>query len=159
MSLYNDDPFSASPPLPHEHLRIAVTARRIRYVTLGYEPIPILSGRKRPVLERWQEVPIDLAAVGAWANDRPGELSTGIRTRYTPGFDIDILDQHVADQVQQALLNMIPQGTVLVRVGLPPKRLIPLRCTTPFKKIAAVFKAPDGTSHKVEVLCDKQQFV
>ena len=39
------------------------------------------------------------------------------------------------------------------------KRLIPLRCTTPFKKIAATFKAPDDVIHKVEVLCDGQQFV
>ena len=161
MALRNDDPFGASPPLPHEQLRIAVTARRIRYVKLGYEPIPILSGRKRPLLDNWSGIPIDLEAAGAWANDRPGELSTGIRTRYTPGFDIDIYDPAVADQVQQALLNMIPQqGTILVRVGLPPKRLIPFRCATPFKKISAAFKAPDdGVTHKVEVLADGQQFV
>jgi hypothetical protein len=81
MTLHNDDPFAASPPLPHEQLRAAVTARRIHYVKLGYEPIPILSGRKRPVLDRWQEAPIDLNTASAWANDRPGELSTGIRTR------------------------------------------------------------------------------
>jgi hypothetical protein len=160
MALRNDDPFAASPPLPHEQLRIAVTARRIRYVKLGYEPIPILSGRKRPLLDNWSEIPIDLEAASAWANDRPGELSTGIRTRYTPGFDIDIYHPAVADQVQQALLNMIPQqGTILVRVGLPPKRLIPFRCATPFKKISAAFKAPDGVAHKVEVLADGQQFV
>jgi len=55
---------------------------------------------------------------------------------------------------------MIPQqGTVLKRVGLPPKRLIPFRCVTPFKKISATFKAPDGVTHKVEVLADGQQFV
>jgi len=66
----------------------------------------------------------------------------------------------VADQVERALLNMIPQqGTVLKRVGLPPKRLIPFRCTAPFKKLVATFKAPDGVLHKVEVLADGQQFV
>jgi hypothetical protein len=160
MALQNDDPFAASPPLPHERLQIAVTARRVRYVTLGYEPIPILSGRKKPRIDNWPEIPISLNVVSAWAHDRPAELSTGIRTRYTPGFDIDILDSDVADQVQQALLNMIPQqGTVLKRIGMPPKRLIPLRCTLPFKKIAATFKAPDDVVHKVEVLCDGQQFV
>ena len=160
MALRNDDPFTASPPLPHEQLRIAVTARRIRYVKLGYEPIPILSGRKRPLLDNWSEIPIDLQTASAWANDRPGELSTGIRTRYTPGFDIDIRDQDMADQVEQALLNMIPQqGTVLKRFGLSPKRLIPFRCVTLFKKISTTFKAPDGVVHKVEVLADGQQFV
>jgi hypothetical protein len=156
----NNDPFAASPPLPHERLRAAVTARRIRYVKLGYEPIPILSGRKRPKLAQWADIPIDLKTAGAWANDRPGELSTGIRTRHTPGFDTDIRDCEIADQVEQALLDMLPNGgPILKRVGLPPKRLIPFRCTTPFKKIAATFKAPDDVVHKVEVLADGQQFV
>jgi AAA domain-containing protein/bifunctional DNA primase/polymerase-like protein len=158
--LHNDDPFAASPPLPHERLKAAVTARRVRYLTLGYEPIPVLSGRKRPALDSWQDIELDINTISAWANDRRGELSTGIRTRYTPGVDIDILDLAVADEVQQVLLNMIPQqGTILKRVGLPPKRLIPLRCATPFKKISATFRGPDDVVHKVEVLGDGQQFV
>jgi putative DNA primase/helicase len=160
MALQNDDPFLASPPLTHERLRAAVTARRVRYLTLGYEPIPVLSGRKRPMLDGWQDIKLDINTISGWAGARPSELSTGIRTRHTPGFDIDIRDQGVADQVQQALLDMIPQqGTILKRVGLPPKRLIPFRCTTPFKKISATFKSPDDVVHKVEVLCDGQQFV
>jgi hypothetical protein len=163
MALQTDDPFLASPPIPHERLRIAVTARRIAYLKLGYEPIPVMSGRKRPAINNWQDIPItippDEDVITPWAETYPGALSTGIRTRKTPGFDIDIQDQGVADQVEQALLNMVPSGTVLKRVGLPPKRLIPFRCTTPFKKISATFKAPDGTMHKVEVLADGQQFV
>jgi len=139
---------------------MAVTQRRIGLVKRGYKPIPILSGRKRPALPGWEQAPADLDAVTAWADERPGELSTGIRTSDTPGFDIDIRDERVADEVQQALLNMISGGgTILKRVGQPPKRLIPFRCVTPFKKMSATFKAPDGTVHKVEVLADGQQFV
>src|SRR5262249_12369859 len=128
------------------------------------EPIPILSGRKRPALNGWQDVritiPPDEDIITPWADTYPGALSTGVRTRHTPGFDIDIRDQDVADQVEQAVLNMIQHhGTILKRVGLPPKRLIPFRCETPFKKISATFKAPDDVVHKVEVLCDGQQFV
>jgi AAA domain/Bifunctional DNA primase/polymerase, N-terminal len=163
MALQADDPFLASPPLPHEKLRGIVTARRIALLKLGYEPIPVLSGRKRPPMSGWQDVPItippDEDVITPWADTYPGALSTGIRTRYTPGFDIDIKDQNVADQVEQALLNMVPSGTILKRVGQPPKRLIPFRCTTPFKKISATFKAPDDVVHKVEVLADGQQFV
>ena len=163
MALQTDDPFLASPLIPHERLRIAVTARRIAYLKLGYEPIPVLSGRKRPALNNWQDIPItvppDEDVITPWGETYPGALSTGIRTRYTPGFDIDIKDQKVADQVEQALLNMVPGGTILKRVGQPPKRLIPFRCTTPFKKISATFKASDETVHKVEVLADGQQFV
>ena len=159
MALHTDDPFLTSPLLPHEQLRVAVTARRIALVKLGHEPIPVLSGRKRPALPGWESTPIDLDTVSTWADDRPGELSTGIRTSKTPGFDIDIRDPGVADQVEQALLNMCPPGPVLKRTGLAPKRLIPFRCVTPFKKMSATFKAPDGTVHKVEVLADGQQFV
>src|SRR5215831_5376294 len=159
MALHTDDPFLTSPPLPHERLRTAVTARRIALVKLGHEPIPVLSGRKRPALPGWESTPIDLDTVSTWADDRPGELSTGIRTSKTPGFDIDIRDPGVADQVEQALLNMCPPGPVLKRTGLAPKRLIPFRCVTPFKKMSATFKAPDGTVHKVEVLANGQQFV
>jgi|SRR5215831_6677272 len=158
-SFKDDLPFAASPPLTHGRLRTVVTARRVRYLTLGYQPIPILSGRKRPALDNWAGIPIDLGAISAWADDRPGELSTGVRTKYTPGFDIDIRDRDVADQVEQALLNMVPSGTILKRIGMPPKRLIPLRCETPFKKVSVMFKAPDDTVHKVEILGDGQQFV
>jgi putative DNA primase/helicase len=157
--LNNNDPFAASPPLTHEQLRAVVTARRVRYLTLGYEPIPVLSGRKRPALDGWQEADLDLDTVSGWADARPGELSTGIRTRYTPGFDIDIRDAGVADQVQQALLNLLPHGTILTRIGLAPKRLIPCRCTEPFDKISIHFKSPDDVVHGIDVLCDGQQFV
>jgi Protein of unknown function (DUF3987) len=102
--------------------------------------------------------PNDEDVITPWADTYPGALSTGIRARYTPGFDIDIRDQGIADQVEQALLT-IPSGTILKRVGQPPKRLIPFRCVTPFKKISATFKAPDDVIHKVEVLADGQQFV
>src|SRR5262245_50036826 len=164
MALQTDDPFLASPPLPHEQLRLAVTQRRVALLKLGYEPIPIVSGRKRPAMNDWPNIritiPPDEDVIAPWADTYPGALSTGIRTRHTPGADIDIRDRDVADQVEQALLNMIENGaTILKRVGLPPKRLIPFRCVTPFRKISATFKAPDDVVHKVEVLADGQQFV
>jgi hypothetical protein len=150
--------------MPHEKLRVSVTQRRVALVKLGYEPIPVQSGRKRPAMGGWQKVRIVIThvedTVTPWADQYPGALSTGIRTRYTPGLDLDIRDQDVADQVEQALLDMLPNGgKILKRTGLPPKRLIPFRCTTPFKKISATFKAPDDVVHKVEVLADGQQFV
>jgi hypothetical protein len=124
MALRTDDPFLASPPIPHEKLRVIVTQRRVRLLTLGYEPIPIMSGRKRPPMNDWSKIRITIPpeedVITPWADTYPGALSTGIRTRYTPGFDIDIRDQDVANQVEQALLNMIPSGTILRRTGLPP---------------------------------------
>ena len=131
----------------------------MRYFTLGYEPIPVISGRKRPALDGWQEVKLNLDTIRTWSDARPGELSTGIRARFTPGFDIDIHDAKMADQVEQALFNLLPQGTILTRVGAAPKRLIPARCTEPFDKISMHFKSPDNVVHGIDVLCDGQQFV
>jgi hypothetical protein len=83
MALRTEDPFLASPALPHERLRIAVTARRIAYLKLGYEPIPVMSGRKRPAINGWQDVritiPPDEDVITPWADTHPGALSTGIR--------------------------------------------------------------------------------
>jgi AAA domain len=108
MVLHTDDPFLVSPPLPPERLRNAVTARRVALLKLGYEPIPVLSGRKRPAMNGWQEaritIPPDEDVITPWADTYPGALSTGIRTRYTPGFDIDIKDQNVADQDDDELV-------------------------------------------------------
>src|SRR5262249_52075607 len=50
-------------------------------------------------------------------------------------------------------------GDIYVRIGLPPKRLIPLRTDAPFDKLRCVFNAPDGSEHKVEILASGQQFV
>jgi hypothetical protein len=81
MALPNTDPFSVRPPLPHEQLRIKVTERRRRYLTLGYEPIPIISGRKRPALDDWRKTKLDLDTVSAWAN---GRSATDVRGVLTP---------------------------------------------------------------------------
>src|SRR5262249_58320211 len=110
------DPFWPSPRVPQEQLGMAVPQRRIGLVKRGYKPIPILSGRKRPALPGWEQAPTDLDAVTAWADERPGELSTGIRTSDTPGFDIDIRDEQVADEVQKALLNMISGGGKILQL-------------------------------------------
>src|SRR5262249_10783346 len=159
VALQNDNPFAASPPLTHEQLRAAVTVRRVRYFTLGYEPIPVISGRKRPALDCWQEVKLNLDTIRTWGDARPSELSTGIRTRFTPSFDTDIRDASMADQIEQVLLTLLPQGTILKRTGQEPKRLIPCQCTTPFDKISVHFKSSDNVLHGIDVLCDGQQFV
>jgi hypothetical protein len=46
---------------------------------------------------------------------------------------------------------------MLVRVGQFPKRAIPLRTDEPFRKIVRKLTAPDGSTHKIEVLGDGQQ--
>ena len=53
------------------------------------------------------------------------------------------------------------KGEVLLRIGLPPKRAIPLRTNAPFKKIVVALIAPNSKPgdkpQKIEVLGDGQQ--
>ena len=135
----------------------SVQERRIRYVKAGYEPLPCIG--KRPAFANWSMIPIDIGEATAWSDTYPGATNTGIRTKLAPAVDIDVRDAEVADRIELVLRAAFPDARLLVRIGMPPKQLIPFRCTTPFKKIAVSFKSPDGTVHKVEVLGDGQQFV
>jgi hypothetical protein len=140
-----------------------VTARRLRLLGHGYEPVAC--DGKLPVLVGWQRIETTPAEIERWAHSLPHATNTGIRTKHTPAVDIDIRDPALAEQVQEALLNTIGHhGTILQRVGLPPKRLIPFRCDDPFRKISTPFfrispDDPDRVANRVEVLADGQQFV
>ena len=49
--------------------------------------------------------------------------------------------------------------TILRRVGVAPKRLLPFLFLTPFKKCSVLFTSPNGVAHRVEILGDGQQFI
>src|SRR5262249_20120713 len=142
---------------------MSVTARRLRFLEHGYQLVAC--DGKLPVLAGWQRIETTPAEIERWAQALPHAANTGIRTKHTPAVDIDIRDDAVAEQVQQALLNIIGDGgTVLQRVGLPPKRLIPFQCDLPFRKISTPsFKFspddPDRLANRVEGLAHGQQFV
>ena len=147
----------------HAGRAMSITARRLRLLKNGYEPVAC--DGKLPVLAGWQSIETTPAEIERWAQALPHATNTGIRTKHAPAVDIDIRDQAVAEQVQQAVLNIIgDRGTILQRVGLPPKRLIPFRCDDPFRKITTPFfkispDDPDRLTNRVEVLADGQQFV
>ena len=50
------------------------------------------------------------------------------------------------------------RGTVMIRIGRPPKRAIPFRTSKPFRKITAPLSSPlGGDTEKIELLADGQQ--
>jgi hypothetical protein len=124
---------------------------------LGYEPIPCRG--EIPVFKHWQDIRIDADHIIAWGEDYSDAFNTGIRTRYCPAIDIDVYDAEMVKKMRQKILGFISAGTLLERIGQPPKILIPFHSDVPFDKIATTFKSPDGKVHKVEVLCDGQQFI
>jgi hypothetical protein len=143
-------------PISHT-LVTEVTKQSKNYVSLGYEPIPCRG--KIPVFKHWQDIRIDTDHIIAWGEDYFDAFNTGIRTRYTPAVDIDVYDAEMVEKIRQQILNFISAGTLLERIGQPPKVLIPFHSDVPFDKIATTFNWPDGKVHKVEVLCDGQQFI
>jgi Bifunctional DNA primase/polymerase, N-terminal len=135
----------------------SITTQRRQYIMLGYEPIPCRG--KIPASKSWQNIHIDVDTIAFWGDEYPEALNTGIRTRYTPAIDIDVYDGEMVEKIRQELINLISSGSILERIGQPPKVLIPFQGVVPFNKIAIAFKSPDGTVHRVEALCDGQQFI
>jgi AAA domain len=124
---------------------------RIAMIRNGYHPTPLRG--KKPVLPEWQKIFATEGMVGGWGEDNTGGL-----TKFMPVMDIDILDETAAQIVEDVARSYL-QGQVLVRIGQAPKRAILLRTDTPFRKIIRKLTAPDGASHKIEVLGDGQQLV
>jgi hypothetical protein len=71
--------------------------------------------------------------------------NTGVLAKFTPGLDIDIMDVAAAEAVEAlAREHFEERGSIRIRIGLPPKRLIPLRTDEPFSKLVRVFTAPNA---------------
>jgi hypothetical protein len=128
---------------------------RLRLRANGYAPTPCVG--KRPVLKDWQKrVDPTEHEINGWSITSPAGTNTGLLTRSTPAFDIDILNEDAAQAVEDLTREWFADdGQILVRIGNPPKRCIPFRTDDPFKKIAVTFVE----GGKLEMLGDGQQFV
>ena len=132
-----------------------VTIYRKQLLASGYSPVPV--NGKRIHLSDWQNIRATPAIIETWATTRTDHLSTGVLCRDTPFIDVDILNEEVCEQVEALFESELENSAV--RIGRPPKRAIPFRTDTPFKKIATQFKDLNGIVHKVEVLGDGQMCV
>ena len=134
-------------------------AVRLRLLRAGFCPTPCagnISGTQG--LETQHEpTPADFEW---WSRTAPSATNTGVLTRTTPAFDIDILDPKAAEAVEGLARERFEErGFVLVRFGNAPKRAIPFRTEAPFPKIVAQLVAVDGATARLELLADGQQFV
>jgi hypothetical protein len=69
-----------------------------------------------------------------WGKLFPDAHNTGVLTRITPCFDIDILNPGAAEAVEGLIRERVEErGPVLVRIGKAPKRAVLLRTDEPFK--------------------------
>src|SRR2546421_1682074 len=79
-----------------------------------------------------------------------------------PTIDLDICNEEAVVAVEEFISARYEErGPILVRIGRPPKRAIPFRVNTPFKKITTPLIAPPNgiTDQKIELLCDGQQVI
>jgi putative DNA primase/helicase len=140
----------------------ALTPRqvRLRLHDARYSPIPVKG--KIPEGEAWQtKDTTNPAEIALCETVWPYGLNTGCLTRILPVFDVDVLDEAAAEAAEALIRERLGErGRLTVRIGKSPKRAIPLRTDTPFKKIKIKFETPkDAPEQAIEVLCDGQQFV
>lgn len=123
----------------------------------GFEVIWIPKGRKGPIFDDWQEVVTNEKIVRRWAANGHADANVGVRTKFTPAIDIDILDATLSAQLCAWCLANI--GPAPSRVGRSPKVLLVYATAEPTSKRNLLFELPDGSHQKIEVLGDGQQFV
>jgi hypothetical protein len=117
---------------------------------------------KNPGFKDWEKkTNTNAEEINLWPRVFPHHGNTGLLTQRTPTLDIDILNAEAADVIETLARERFEErGYILVRTGLAPKRAIPFRTDTPFKKITANVIAPGGPeAQKIEFLADGQQFV
>lgn len=122
---------------------------------LGYKIVPIAAKSKAPRLPNWQHAAADEEKISIWCQNHTG---CGILSEQTVGIDIDCRDEaltvHMIDYARRKF------GYTPHRIGMPPKALLPYRCTAPFSKMkSTIFHSDNGQKHQLEILGAGQQFV
>ena len=124
----------------------------------GYQVVPILPNKKYPGVRGWEQLNTTKDDLTKYASNGYARGGVGVLAKHTPGIDIDILDSSIVDQVVDHVGGML--GEIMLRVGLPPKTLIPCQCNEPFTKVSSrVWVDFLGDRHKLEILGDGQQWV
>jgi hypothetical protein len=137
-----------------------IVVLRQRLLAKGYYPLP-LRGKLPDVLKGWQKkTDTNPAEIRTWGNVWPDASNTGALTKNTPTLDIDVTHTEAAEAIEAlAKERFEDRGFILTRIGNAPKRAIPFRTDSPFPKLVVNLTGPDGSTHKIELLCDGQQFV
>jgi RecA-family ATPase len=135
------------------------TKFRLAMLQNGYDPLPAVG--KRPVQEGWpQRLNLSEEEICRMETQFPTASNTGNNCERTPGLDIDIMDPEAAEAITDEIKDWCgSNGDVLMRIGSPPKFLVPFRVDAPITKMIRSFTAPNGAKHKIELLGKGQQFI
>ena len=131
---------------------------------MGYEPVPIVPGTKRPRPSNWQKD-------GGFARQAANFYTdyTGILTKHCPGVDIDVSDKALVLLIEEIVYKVVggKDAPAPARTGMYPRTLLLFKTDEPFSKLTtASYSLPtdpiiDGKlkASKVEILASGQQFV
>jgi hypothetical protein len=134
----------------------SITQHRLALRAAAFDPVPD-DGKECHLIGWTGKTNVSDSEITSW-QCLAASANTGLLAKTTPALDIDILHADAVNAVEE-LIRLKVSGELLVRTGLPPKRLIPFRTDKPFTKITTKLIAADGTSQKLEWLGDGQQFV
>lgn len=127
-----------------------------------YEVIPIVPGEKRPAGKNWQKFDGSAEGVADHLADGKGGYGIGIKSRWCPAIDMDILDESVVEEVKEIVREVVGESP-LKRIGKAPKELWVYRVESKdhaFPKVdSGMWIDGQGRECKVEILADGQQFV
>lgn len=130
----------------------------LRVVENGYDICFIRPGEKRPFGKDWEAKRHGPKRIASAIEAGRGSYGVGVKTRETPGVDIDCYDEDLVEHMIRVTEDLC--GATLRRVGLAPKTLLVYRSEKPFPKTQSkVFIDDEGRPVKLEVLGDGQQFV
>lgn len=140
---------------------ITPSAVRMRLRDAGFSPIPLRG--KNPGMKKgwaWEKLEnVTDEQIAMWDKSFPDARNTGVLTKPTPRFDVDVLHTEAAEAAEAVIRDHIEDldGITLVRIGLAPKRAIPFRASAPFSKISQTLQATDGSKQLLEFLANGQQ--
>ena len=127
-------------------------------VERGYEIVPIMKGKKAPMLKGWQDIRATHDDVDKWLGNGHADGGVGVLCRNTVAVDIDCLDAPLNHKLLQWLDENV--GKSAIRIGQKPKCILPFRVDGGFSKIRSCeYEDALGSKHAVEVLAEGQQFV
>jgi hypothetical protein len=143
-----------------------ITALRFALSVNGYTPLPLF-GKAPPNennnsvrgLTGWQHLKnVTRSQCESWRRLWEDAKNTGILTRDTPAFDLDILNEEAAIAAEGFIRERVEErGHFLVRIGFPPKRAFLFQTDNPFDKITVNFTQTRQKPEKIEFLANGQQ--
>jgi hypothetical protein len=129
-----------------------------RLLDHGYAIVPLPPGSKGPNRKGWQHLKLDRETFHRMAANGSANDGAGVLAAHVPAIDVDVLDESVAEEMNQVLETMF--GTdLLARVGQAPKFLVPFRTDEPFRKLSSARYTDGADDHRIEILGDGQQWV